>query len=158
MSGNPVNFVDPMGLISLGCFLNGLQLGLDGLGLIPGIGIIPDLLNAGISTGRGDFGGALLSLGAAIPILGQGVTAGKLGAKAKPFFKTTGEAKTAAKALGWKRVKGVPFNSHGQPVFQKGKNYYTPDADGHKKGVWKEFNLKGKRTGTLDKDLNRIGK
>ncbi|RNB62105.1 hypothetical protein EDM57_00020, partial [Brevibacillus gelatini] len=43
-------------------FLDGVQLALDIVGLIPGIGEIADLANAGISLARGDYAGAALSL------------------------------------------------------------------------------------------------
>ena len=67
-----------------------------------------------------------------------------------------GGGKNAPK--GWRPVKGAPFNSHGQPVFQKGNRYLTPDADGHKGGVWKQFDLKGRRLGTYDANGNQIGR
>ena len=50
--------------------LDGLQTGLDVIGLIPGFGEIADLANAGISAARGDFVGAGLSLASAIPFAG----------------------------------------------------------------------------------------
>lgn len=43
---------------------------MDIVGLIPAVGNIADLLNAGISALRGDFVGAGLSLAAAIPLAG----------------------------------------------------------------------------------------
>jgi hypothetical protein len=57
-------------------------------------------------------------------------------------------AKKAAAELGYtKRIPAqkAPFNSHGQPVFQKpGTNsYITPDVDMHKGGVWKQFTGSG---------------
>lgn len=57
--------------------LDGLQLGLDVVGLIPGVGEIADGANALISLGRGDYAGAALSAGAMIPFLGWGATGGK---------------------------------------------------------------------------------
>jgi len=57
--------------------LDGVQLGLDVVGLIPGFGEIADLANAGISALRGDFVSAGLSLAAAIPFVGWGGTAAK---------------------------------------------------------------------------------
>jgi RHS repeat-associated protein len=49
-----------------------------------------------------------------------------------------------------------PFNSHGQPVFQKGNRYITPDADGHKGGAWKMFEQGNpKRLGTYNERLER---
>jgi RHS repeat-associated protein len=67
-------------------------------------------------------------------------------------------AREAANALKFKPVKGALFNSHGQPVFQKGNRYLTPDVDQHSGGVWKMFDQKGRRLGTYDGNLNRIGK
>ncbi len=61
--------------------LDGTQLVLDGVGLIPGFGEVADLANAGISAARGDWVGAGLSLAAAIPFAGWGATAAKVGRK-----------------------------------------------------------------------------
>jgi RHS repeat-associated protein len=64
-----------------------------------------------------------------------------------------------AKELGYDRkVKDPPFNSHGQPVFTNGKDFITPDADQHNGGEWKGFDRRGRRTGTYDENLDRIGK
>jgi len=46
----------------------------------------------------------------------------------------------------------------GQSVFTNGKRYITPDVDGHKSKGWKVFDLRGRRVGTFDENLNRIGK
>ena len=62
---------------------------------------------------------------------------------------------------GYKRVKGS--HPHGQPVFSNGKNFITPDADGHNGGIWKmakkekELFSRGTRMGTYDATLKRIG-
>ena len=70
--------------------------------------------------------------------------------------------KEAAAQLGYDRripPQKAPFDSHGQPVFFNGKEYITPDVDGHNvTGGWKVFDRKGRRVGTYDKDLNRIKK
>ncbi|MFF7973305.1 putative T7SS-secreted protein [Streptomyces sp. NPDC007905] len=51
----------------------------------------------------------------------------------------------------------APFHSHGQEVFFNGKNYITPDVDGHNvSDGWKMFNKRGQRIGTYDADLNYI--
>ncbi|WP_253957087.1 toxin C-terminal domain-containing protein [Paenibacillus oleatilyticus] len=78
-----------------GGFLDGLQLGLDLVGLIPGLGEIADLANAGISLARGDYAGAALSLAACIPFAGWGATGAKLGMKAQ---KVVTKGKKVAKA------------------------------------------------------------
>jgi hypothetical protein len=70
------------------------------------------------------------------------------------------EATAAAQDLGYsQRVAPpkLPFNSHGQPGFFDGKKYITQDIDGHKGGVWKMYTPQGKRLGTFDAQLNRIG-
>jgi len=59
--------------------LDGVQLGLDIVGLIPVVGEIADIANAGISLARGDYTGAALSLVSAIPFVGYLGTAGKIG-------------------------------------------------------------------------------
>lgn len=74
-------------------------------------------------------------------------------------------ATSYAKVLGYnKRIPAnkVPFDSHGQPAFQRGNRYITPDVDGHRtSGGWKVFERKGGhyiRRGTYDLTLqNKIG-
>ena len=58
-------------------FMDVVHGGLDAAGLWPGVGIIPDLLNAGLYGIRGEGQNALWSLGSAIPAAGQAVTAAK---------------------------------------------------------------------------------
>ncbi|MGG1158451.1 hypothetical protein ABE237_20520 [Brevibacillus formosus] len=72
-----------------GGFLDGVQLALDVVGLIPGLGEVADLANAGISLARGDYAGAALSLAACIPFAGWAATGAKLGAKAHKALKGT---------------------------------------------------------------------
>lgn len=57
--------------------VNGVQTALDVAGLVPGLGEVADLANAGISLVRGDMVGAGLSLAACIPFVGSAATAGK---------------------------------------------------------------------------------
>ncbi len=59
--------------------LDAVQMGLDVVGLIPGIGEVADAANAIISLARGDYVGAALSAAAMIPFAGWGATAGKAG-------------------------------------------------------------------------------
>jgi Novel toxin 21 len=71
-----------------------------------------------------------------------------------------GTLRDRAGALGYNRriaPQKAPFNSHGQDVFFNGKNYITPDIDGHNvSGGWKVFSRRGDRIGTYDADLNYI--
>ncbi len=62
-----------------GGWLDGFQLGLDVVGLIPVVGNAADLLNAGISLARGDYIGAGASLAAAAPGAGQGAGLANIG-------------------------------------------------------------------------------
>ncbi len=75
--------------------LDGIQLALDVAGFIPGVGAVPDLLNAGISALRGDWVGAGLSLVAAVPGIGDAVAGAKM---ARKGVKAAQAAKAAAKA------------------------------------------------------------
>lgn len=72
--------------------LDRIQLGLDIVGLIPVVGEIADIANAGISLARGDYAGAALSLVSAIPFAGYLGTAGKVGRHtAKATAETSGK-------------------------------------------------------------------
>lgn len=73
--------------------LDGIQLGLDIVGLIPVAGEIADIANAGISLARGDYAGAALSLVSAIPFVGYAGTAGKV---VRHATKATAEASAKA--------------------------------------------------------------
>jgi RHS repeat-associated protein len=72
-----------------------------------------------------------------------------------PAMKTAKEARDFAKSNGWEKVASL--ESKGQEVYTDGKRYFTRDVDGHAGGAWKELNSKGKRIGTLDENLKRIG-
>lgn len=49
------------------------------------------------------------------------------------------------------------------PIFSNGKSCISPDREGHNNGIWKKassakgLNSRETRSGTYDKDLNRIG-
>jgi Pretoxin HINT domain/Novel toxin 21 len=75
-------------------------------------------------------------------------------------FCSKAAAREAAAKLGFDRripPQRAPFNSHGQDVFFDGKRYITPDVDQHSGGTWKMFDRRGRRIGTFDENLNRIG-
>lgn len=70
---------------------------------------------------------------------------------------TNKEAREKVKELGKGYVeKKNPPSSIKGIGFTNGKEWISPDIDGHNGGVWKLFDLKGERVGTLDKNLNRI--
>lgn len=70
---------------------------------------------------------------------------------------TNKEARERAKALGkgYEEKKNPPGDIK-DIGFTNGKDWISPDMDGHNGGVWKQFTLKGRRIATLDKNLNRI--
>ena len=61
---------------------------------------------------------------------------------------------------GYRKIKDL---SHGNPVYTNGKNYITPDVDGHNGGIWKmgksvkALQNKETRMGTYNANLKRIG-
>jgi RHS repeat-associated protein len=81
----------------------------------------------------------------------------KAGAASLAGVLTTPMAISAAKSLGFRRVN-VDWDTHGQAVYEKDGRYISPDKDSHSGGVWKEFDRQGNRVGTLDANLNKIGK
>ncbi|MDH0685178.1 hemagglutinin repeat-containing protein [Achromobacter animicus] len=80
----------------------------------------------------------------------------------EPIFSVGKDLQQKAENLGYgQRISPpkAPFNSHGQPVFWNGKNYITPDVDGHNVSEgWKMFDRRGNRIGTYDKELNWVKK
>ena len=77
--------------------LDGIQLALDAAGLVPGVGAIPDLLNASISALRGDWGAAGLSVLAAVPVIGDAATAAKFAKKGVKVAKAAKKVKAVGK-------------------------------------------------------------
>lgn len=78
--------------------LDGIQLALDAAGLAPGVGAIPDLLNASISAIRGDWAAAGLSVLAAVPVIGDAATAAKFAQKGVKAAKAAKKAENVNKA------------------------------------------------------------
>ena len=87
--------------------LDAIQLALDAAGLAPGVGAIPDLLNASISALRGDWGAAGLSVLAAVPVIGDAATAAKFAQKGVKAAKAAKKAEEATKTAN----VGQPFLS-----------------------------------------------
>ena len=120
--------------------LDGVQLGLDVVGLIPVFGEIADLANAGVSAARGDYVGAGLSLLSAIPFVGYAGTAGKATRYGTTMVEASGK-KTGGKTKGKKKIDpcaalqdGVPGDNyrggkHGN--IKRGGNSYTPRRESH---------------------------
>lgn len=81
--------------IEIESVLDAIQLALDAAGLAPGVGAIPDLLNASISALRGDWGAAGLSVLAAVPVIGDAATAAKFAQKGVKAAKAAKKAEMA---------------------------------------------------------------
>ncbi|QPF71791.1 hypothetical protein G8A07_01820 [Roseateles sp. DAIF2] len=77
--------------------LDALQMLLDVVGLIPGLGAPADILNGLISAARGDWLGAGLSLLGVVPIAGEAATAAKIAKNADRY--TAGVRKVADEIL-----------------------------------------------------------
>ena len=81
--------------------LDGVQMALDVAGMLPGVGAVPDLLNAAISVMRGDWAGAGLSIFAAVPLVGDVAGGAKIayrGAKTAGVIHKTGVMQKISKA------------------------------------------------------------
>lgn len=128
--------------------LDGVQLGLDIAGLVPGFGEIADLANAGISLARGDYVGAALSLVAAIPLAGWFGAAGKAarrGAKAvasKKLVKETTErtSKEVAEKEARKAARKQAKEKSGGKIIKKKLEPGTPE---HKADRWQKYQERG---------------
>lgn len=82
--------------------LDNLQSALDVVGMVPIIGEPIDLINAGISYGRGNYVEGSLSLAATIPFIGVGATVSKVGYGSFSSFKRA--YGTAGKGNAWHHI------------------------------------------------------
>lgn len=99
------------------------QDGLDWLGTVPGFGEPVDLINAGISTIRGDYGRAGLSLAAMMPIVGWAATGIKQSHHIIPkavYREMAGDLAGLMKRDGIKNLIDIPVPFHGNhPQYNK---------------------------------------
>lgn len=165
-AGDPVNYSDPFGLCPE--FITGRPCSnavAIGVGFVPVLGDAYDIVSAVI--GKDLLTGEKIdAVGIGATIIGTAFGSGKLAREGTdvarrlargPGRLTNAQASELAAHVGYnRRVKDAPFNSHGQPVFTDGKNYITPDFDSHNGGVWKVFDRRGRRVGTVDALMNPI--
>jgi RHS repeat-associated protein len=126
VGNNPIRRIDPDGK-DWDDVLDVVQTGLDVAGMVPAVGNIADLVNAGVSAARGDYVGAGLSLAAAVPVVGIAAGAAKT---AKGVVKIADKANDAAKVS--KAVSKAPTGRAGKTLAKKNgvtvKSYGTNDA------------------------------
>ena len=124
-----------------------IQTGLDIAGMTPGVGIVPDAVNAGIHAVRGNKVGVATSLGAMVPGAGQAVTATKLAAKAAKAAKSSGTKidKLAGKAT----QSGKPYpRGKKTEVVKESKANYRQGKKAYKQSVVTDKTVKeGVRVG-----------
>ena len=101
----PLNFIAD----KVAAVIDYVQIGLDIIGLIPGLGEIADGLNGLISLARGDYAGAALSFAAMIPFAGWAATAGKFGRRAKNVIHVASDATRAVTKYGDEAASVVKF-------------------------------------------------
>lgn len=124
--------------------LDGTQLGLDALGLIPGLGEPADGVNGLIYGLRGDETNAALSLAGMVPFLGWGATGGKWANKINHAADAGGGAGGAAKKVETpnqrvqrvKKARNMLVSPKAERHILDGEKYWSPNKGGwvHKGG------------------------
>lgn len=111
--------------------LDGLQTGLDLVGLVPGWGEIADGANSLIYLARGDYANASLSASAMIPLVGWGATGTKLAMKAEKAYSGYRAASSAknAKLLNKHLNQLEKYGADGFKQLQNGSNRYYGNLD-----------------------------
>jgi len=102
-------------------------------GNVPFIGEIADLASAGISIAAGDYVGAAIDLGSAIPGIGNGVRAGGLAVDAVKAIKRGGES--AAAAIGRKTHRELKDRVGTLPGWQAEPRLIGADGRVHKRDI-----------------------
>lgn len=83
VNGNPISYHDPFGLAretlsnTISSVTSMLHTGLDLAGMIPGFGMVPDAINAGLYLAKGDYTNMALSSMAILPFVGDAATGAK---------------------------------------------------------------------------------
>lgn len=91
--------------LDLNAVLDGIQTALDLAGFAPGVGAVPDLLNAAISACRGNWAEAGLSILAAVPLIGDVAAGAKLANRGVKMAKAAQKVEKTTKV--GKEVKNV---------------------------------------------------
>lgn len=131
VNGNPITYNDPFGLaresISDSGWLSNLQTTLDIAGMVPGLGVFPDVINAGIYLASGNYEEALWSGVGAIPIVGDATSGVRNVSKLSKTVKDVGKPNPLRKNEGrvgkygdfsGKKFKGDNLTAHHMPSSQ----------------------------------------
>ena len=142
-ASNPISFADPTGFGSVST-INAIQTGLAVLGFVPGVGAVADIVNAGISVARGNYGEAALSLAAAVPGIGDTFAAGKIATvavgaavAARSVRAVSAPVVTAARV----ETAVVRAESGGQRLLY---HYTTAEESSFAKGLWRDSSVTDK--------------
>lgn len=122
VGNDPFNLVDPWGLAGRSHWGWNLFHGiLDGIGLIPGFGEPADLINGTVYFARGDKANGTLSYLSAIPFVGYGATAAKIGGRAVGGIVSNGTGKYTVGAYNEIKstVPGLDAHHVGQKALMK---------------------------------------
>jgi len=126
--GNPLAYIDPLGLGAEATWLDWVQGGLDAVGVFDPTGI-SDAINALIYLGQGEYAYAAISAVAIVPYVGDLGKAGKYGAKAIAHAdEVVSMAKPTTTVL-----SDVSVISHGKVIGQ-GDVYLRPTIEGIESG------------------------
>ncbi len=114
--------------------LDGIQLALDAAGFAPGVGAIPDVLNAGIYFLRGNRAEAALSLLAAVPVVGDAAAAGKIIYKGAKIAQKTQKAQKIGKSA--KSVSPVKERGSHNAIDELAKKRIEKTSNGNKNDIY----------------------
>lgn len=100
--------------------LDALQLTLDAAGFLPGVGAIPDIVNAGISLLRGRYADAAMSLLAAVPGIGDAAAAVKIAKRGEYLAKLSKRCVSRNVDLGIKNLMKRGMSVDEAKAFRRG--------------------------------------
>lgn len=110
--------------------LDGIQTALDFAGFIPGVGAVPDLLNAAIYAARGDMANAGMAVLTAVPGIGDAAAGAKI---AMNGVKAAKKGNVANKLLGSAKKQGEPVIAN---KLRKTAKRKTVELEPGSKGNW----------------------
>ncbi|MBK5006078.1 hypothetical protein [Pseudomonas sp. S32] len=122
--------------------LDGIQIGLDVIGLTPVIGEAADIINAGVSLARGDIVGAGLSLLSAIPFAGYLGSAGKIGRHGTKAAAMASNVTKSSEHIARKTAGGAGKNASGDGAKIQPRKL-DPGSPEHKAGAWERYQSRG---------------